>query len=201
MIVVNEDDVDFILDNGVDIDNDGDFEDDFGDEDDGDGVVVDVDCDLIGEVVVVCCDDNGILFDFIDDIFYVDFSIIGFGVGISVGWIVIVDGVLVGGGDYSGVIVIVGLFLISGGDVLLYVIDVNDIGCCVILRVDVLEFCLLLLCDLEVVLIVVDCDDNGIGFDLLDDVYFVFFNVIGSNNEFWSVMVDGEIVFSGEYYN
>ncbi|NRB53755.1 MAG: DUF11 domain-containing protein, partial [Saprospiraceae bacterium] len=201
VIAANEDDVDSTPDNGVDTDNDGEFEDDFGDEDDGDGVVVDVDCDLTGEIVAVRCDDNGTPFDPTDDIFYADLSITGFGVGTSIGWMATVAGEVVGSGDYSGGITTVGPFAISEGDVLIYAIDADDSGCRAILRADAPEPCSLLPCDLEAELTSVDCDDNGTASDPSDDVYYVSFNVIGSNNESWSATVDGEIVLSNEHYN
>lgn len=87
----------------------------------------------------------------------------------------------------------VGLFLISNGDVIIYIIDEIDFGCCVIFGGEVFELCFLRLCDLVVNIIEVVCDDNFIGVDVEDDVFYVFVFVVGFNNNSWSVKVNGEI--------
>lgn len=70
VIDVNEEDIDFILDNGVDIDNDGDVEDDEGDEDDGDGV--EVDFNFIVDLVI----DKSVNVEFVDGGDIIEFIVV-----------------------------------------------------------------------------------------------------------------------------
>ncbi|MEZ5039123.1 MAG: T9SS type A sorting domain-containing protein [Saprospiraceae bacterium] len=197
----NEEDLDSTPGNGVDTDNDGDFVDDPGDEDDGDGVIVDVDCDMLGNVANIFCDDNGTPLDPDDDQFFVEVVAEGFGTGTSTGWIATVDGTFVGQGDYSGTVVTLGPFPISEGDVLIYIIDNTDSGCRVILGGEAPAPCSLRPCDLQAEITSVECDDNQTGNNASDDVFYVSFSVAGSNNNSWSAKVGGEVLLSSLNYN
>lgn len=91
VFIVNEMDVDFELGNEVDIDGDGEIVDDLDDEDDGDGICIEVFCQVLVMIILQSeCNDNGILINLNDDFIIVMIQVDGINVLDS--WVVNVWG-------------------------------------------------------------------------------------------------------------
>lgn len=125
-------------------------------------------CDIIFvQVVNVECSDNGMFLDLSDDIFI--FEVIVIGVNILVIWMDNLGNI----GIY-GVLVFYGLFsIVVNLIVILDIIDVVD-GICIVQVVVVVFLICFDVCDINVIIVQgLYCNDNGILFNLNDDVYFI----------------------------
>lgn len=139
------------------------------------------DCNLMVDVLNMVCNDEGMLNDLIDDIYIFDLIIYGMYVGDI--WIVD-DGIM---GNFGDMISFGLYFIIDGNMIFDVVLDVND-NCVFIVLVIVLQFCFEV-CDIEVVIFNVICDDNGILGDSSDDIFSFIVLVIGDDiSNSWIVL-------------
>src|SRR5690606_36109709 len=123
-VQANEDDADSTPGNGVDTDGDGNVADDPGDEDDGDGVIIDVNCQISAQVSNIVCSDNGTRSNSNDDTYTFSLLVSGFGAGS--GWVDNANGI---SGNY-GQAVTYGPFSILGNpNLFITVRDAADPGC------------------------------------------------------------------------
>ena len=176
VVDANENDIDSNVDNGVDTDGDGNVQDDPGDEDDGDGVVIDVLCEIMVQVSNIVCNDNGTRSNPNDDTY--TFSVLVTGTGTGSGWVDAGNGV---SGAY-GQAVAYGPYSITGNPtVFITVRDAEDAGCFAITQVQAPPSCSDV-CRLTASLISTPvCNDNGTPFDSSDDTYTFQLQVVGNN--------------------
>lgn len=134
-------------------------------------------CVIEIEFSSVECVDNDILSCFEDDLYY--FIVVVSGIN-SVGniWVVI-DGE----NEYIGIYgeeVVLGLFLIVEGNVQLIFMDFNDLECISLVIVEVLEICFDVCEIIEILVDNIECFDNNILVDLIDDIFIfeVMVNVL-----------------------
>ncbi|MCO6488812.1 MAG: DUF11 domain-containing protein, partial [Phaeodactylibacter sp.] len=177
VVQVNEDDADSTPGNGVDTDADGNVQDDPGDEDDGDGVVIEVACDIAAQVSNVQCDDNGTPSNPNDDTYTFQLLVTGVGTGNN-GWVDAANGI---SGNY-GQAVTYGPFTILGNpNLFLTIRDADDSGCTATAQVQAPLTCSDE-CRIRANLIGTPvCDDNGTPSNPNDDTYTFQIQVIGNN--------------------
>lgn len=132
---------------------------------------------------MLVCNDGGILFDLLDDIYIVGVWVIfvGFDV-LNIGWCFVFGNGNFENGGFYGEIVEIGLFLVFfiGVDIIFIIVDNGFISCMDDIVIILFIVCSLLECDMVVSELVKCCDNNGILFDIIDDVYFFILGVDGN---------------------
>lgn len=180
---MDQDDIDSTPGNGVDTNNNGEVADDPGDEDDGDGVVLEPQpCSMGASVTNVLCDDNGTPVDPSDDTFTFEVTINA--TNASNGWMA--NDVAQTTGTY-GQPTQFGPYPISGGAVNLQIQDQFFGGeCSIPVSVNAPATCSDQ-CLIETEVTNLLCNDNGTLSDPDDDTYTFDLTVTGFNTgESWS---------------
>lgn len=180
---MDQDDVDSTPGNGVDTNNNGEVADDPGDEDDGDGVVLEPQpCSMGASVTNLLCDDNGTPVDPSDDTFTFEVTINA--TNASTGWVA--NDAAQTTGTY-GQATQFGPYPISGGTINLQIQDQFFGGeCSIPVSVNAPASCSDQ-CLIETEVSNLLCNDNGTPSDPNDDTYTFDLTVTGFNTgESWS---------------
>jgi len=151
-------------------------------------------CSLSNSVSDIACNDNGTPSDPSDDTF--TFNLLMTGSNLGSGWTS--DDPLGSNGAYN-VMVNMGPYLISNGNLNFTVTDDTDSGCTSVISVMPPEPCSDM-CEIDVEITNVECDDNGTGSDVTDDT-FTFDMLVNGLNVGSSWMANDPNTASGSYGN
>ncbi|MEZ5039122.1 MAG: hypothetical protein R2828_04495 [Saprospiraceae bacterium] len=193
--VMDQPDEDSTPGNGVDTDNDGNVEDDPGDEDDGDGVVLHPQaCNIAATVSNINCNNNGTNADPADDVFY--FTLFVAGTSTSDEWVAPSLGIQ---GAYNTLLTF-GPFPIAGGNLNFLVQDRFFAGLCTANVTVTAPTACSNDCFVKASYENVICDDNGTPDNPLDDTYTAELTVAGFNTgNNWVIDLGNGQIIQGPY--
>ena len=141
-------------------------------------------CELTAMVEDVICDNQGTPEDGSDDTFTFVLTVTGDNVGTN--WVTS-DGTVMG---EFGVPVTFGPYAIADGDVILTINGVQNDDCTVVVYVTAPEPCVEVVCEIDVDINNILCDDNGTPFDSSDDTFSFDATVTGNNTSIGWFTID-----------
>ena len=159
------------------------------------------DCEVIGDLQAVSCDDNGTPADPSDDVFRVTMDIAVANSDAGSAWrATLLDGTPIGTGTFPTTHTF-GPFDIAGGEIGIILEDVIDVTCSDTFYIQPPATCSDA-CAFEIIAAAVGtCSDNSTPFDPSDDTYGFTMTVNGTNGSStgWQASIDGNVVALGTY--